>query len=76
MTKHWLESDLILAVNVLYTTLYLLLAKVVYIYYVPSKTLAARLYGIPLRKDYITNSRKITPLEESVIIRYILDLDS
>ena len=68
MTKHWLESDLILAVNVLRTNPHLSIRKVVQIYHVPPTTLTARLHGRTSRQDYIANSRKITPLEESVII--------
>jgi hypothetical protein len=67
---------MILAVKVLRTTSHLLLAKVVRIYHVPRRTLGDRLHRVSLRQDCIANSRKITPLEESVIIRHILDLDS
>jgi hypothetical protein len=43
---------------------------------VPRTTLRNRYLGIPLRYDTKPNSRKLTNLEESVIVRYILDLDS
>jgi hypothetical protein len=76
MTKHWLESDVVLTVKVLRTNPQLSLRKVVQIYHVPRTTLAARLHGTPSRQDSIANSQKITPLEESVIVRHILDLDS
>ena len=76
MTKHWLESDVVLAVKVLRTNPQLSLRKVAQIYHVPRTTLAARLHGTPSRQDSIANSQKITPLEESVIIWHILDLDS
>ena len=68
ITKHWLESDVVLAVKVLRTNLQLSLQKVAQIYHVPRTTLAARLHGTPLRQDSIANSQKITPLEESVIV--------
>ena len=67
---------MILTVKVLRTTPHLLLVKVTRIYYVPQRTLGDRLRGVSSRQDYIANSQKITPLEESVIVRHILDLDS
>ena len=45
MAKHWLESDMILAVNALRTNLYLSTRKAALIYHVPRTTLAARLHG-------------------------------
>lgn len=38
--------------------------------------LTRRRAGIPSRRDCTPNSKKLTDLEESVIIQYILDLDS
>ena len=45
-------------------------------YNVPKSTLHDRLTGKPARRDCEPNSRKLTPTEELVIIKHILDLDS
>jgi hypothetical protein len=46
------------------------------IYSVNHKKLSRRQRGQLSRRDIPANSRKLTNLEESVIVRYILDLDS
>ena len=76
MAKDWRESDIILVIQTLRTSLHLKVTKVARIYNVPPKTLKARLLGQPSRQDCIANSRKLTSLEEEVIIQHILDLDS
>ena len=43
---------------------------------VPRSTLYDRRAGIPARRDCEPNSKKLTKLEEEVIVRHILDLDS
>jgi hypothetical protein len=45
------------------------------IFNVPKTTLRDRRAGKPAPRDYQPNSKKLTQLEEEVIIRYILDLD-
>jgi helix-turn-helix, Psq domain len=45
-------------------------------YDVPRTTLQRRRDGIPSRRDCEPNSKKLTNLEEAVIIEHILDLDS
>lgn len=45
-------------------------------YMVPHSTLSARVKGTPARRDTKPNSRKLTDLEETTILNYILDLDS
>lgn len=45
-------------------------------YDIPRTTLRRRLDGITARRDCNIRSRKLTPIEESVIIQYILDRDS
>ena len=42
---------------------------------VPRTTLQRRRAGKPARRDCQPNSKKLTELEEEVIVRYILDLD-
>jgi hypothetical protein len=45
-------------------------------YNVPQSTLANRLAGKPARRDCHPNSKKLTKLEEKVIVEHILNLDS
>jgi hypothetical protein len=46
------------------------------IYMVPPSTLRYRIKGITARRDTMPNLRKVTNLEESTIVEYIIDLDS
>ena len=46
------------------------------IYNVPRTTLRRRMNNICSRHDTVSNARKLTDLEESTIIQYVLDLDS
>jgi hypothetical protein len=45
------------------------------VYNVAETTLRRRRAGVPARRDCQPNSKKLTQLEEEVIIGYILDLD-
>jgi hypothetical protein len=45
------------------------------IYNVPEKTIRRRRADIPSRRNCQPNSRKLTQVEEEVIVNYILDLD-
>jgi len=45
------------------------------IFSVSERTLRRRRAGIPARRDYQPKSKKLTKLEEEVVISYILDLD-
>jgi hypothetical protein len=45
------------------------------VYQVPESTLRDRRAGRPARRDCQPNSKKLTQLEEEVIIRHVLDLD-
>jgi hypothetical protein len=45
------------------------------VYNVPEKTICRRRAGISSRRNCQPNSRKLTQLEEEVIVKYILDLD-
>src|SRR5450432_4800632 len=76
MTGSWKESDMTLALNALRMTRKLTLSRAAKIYKVPRTTLRNRYYGISSRHDTKPNSRKLTDLEEEVIVRHILDLDS
>ena len=49
--------------------------KAVATYNVPRTILRSRRARRPLRRDYQPNLKKLTKVEEEVIIKYILDLD-
>ena len=44
------------------------------IYSVDHRKLGSRLHGMRPRRDILANLRKVTDLEESVLVQYILDL--
>jgi hypothetical protein len=46
------------------------------VYDVPETTLRHRRAGMPARRDCQPNSKKLTQLEEEVIVSYIIDLDT
>jgi hypothetical protein len=46
------------------------------IYNVDHQKISRRKRGIKSRRDILANSRKLTNLEESTIVQYILDLDT
>ena len=49
---------------------------VVRLYNIPRTTLSARINSRSTREDIIANSRKLTALEEEVVVREVFDLDS
>jgi hypothetical protein len=49
--------------------------RAAFVYNVPKSTLNDRRAGKPARRDCQPNSKKLTQLEEEVIVSYILDLD-
>ena len=70
------ESQLFLAIQAIQRDPKLSIRKASRIYNVPRTTLQHRMNNKQSRRDSTTNSRKLTDLEESTIIQYILDLDS
>ena len=76
MPTKYKESDMILAINTLRTNPHLKISHVAQIFHVPRTTLSDRVKGKSSRQNILANSRKLTNLEEEVIVRYILDLDS
>ncbi|ODQ69986.1 hypothetical protein LIPSTDRAFT_333783 [Lipomyces starkeyi NRRL Y-11557] len=52
------------------------ICEVARIYSVSRATLARRQRGQRSRRDTLANSRRLTDLEEYIIVEYILDLDS
>ena len=70
------ESQVMLACQAIQKTPKLSVREAARIYMVDRGTITKRLRGITARRDTIANSRKLTNLEESTIVEYILDLDS
>jgi hypothetical protein len=70
------EKNVILALQALRNDPELRIYPAARIYKVPPSTLYDRYYGKPSRGDIIPNSRKLSDLEEQIIIEYIIDLDS
>ena len=70
------ESQLFLAIQAMERDPKLSARAAATIYGVPRSTLGTRLAGTTPRRDSPPNSRKLTELEESAIVQYILDLDS
>jgi hypothetical protein len=77
MQVHTQEARIILAIEAIRTSKKkmsrLAAAK---IYNIPESTLRARMTGRPSRRDIRANGKKLTELEEEVIVNHILDLDS
>jgi hypothetical protein len=69
------EADLILAISSIEKKQFESTSRAASIYNVPRSTLRDRRAGKPQQRDCPPNSKKLTELEEEVIIRYILDLD-
>jgi len=70
------ESRIILAIQALKGSQKLSIRSAARIYNVSETTLRERRAGRPARRDIAANSRKLTDLEESVIVQHILELDS
>src|SRR5690349_14610362 len=70
------ESQVILALQALENDPKLSLRAAARIFSVDPMKLSRRRRGQQSRRDIPANSRKLTDLEESVIIQYILDLDA
>jgi hypothetical protein len=76
MESSSVESRSILAIQALKKDPKLSIRDAAKIYEIPMTTLYYRRVGRQSRRDMSSNSRKLTDLEESVIIQRILDLDS
>jgi hypothetical protein len=70
------EGRLILAIQAIQNDPNLSARAAAKIYTVSQRTLSRRLKGTPSRRDSIPNSRKLSNLEEKIIVEYALDLDS
>jgi hypothetical protein len=70
------ENGLILAIQALQRDPKLCVRVAARIYSVDHCKLGRRIQGVPSRRDILANSRKLTDLEESVLVQHILDLSA
>ena len=70
------ESQVVLALQAMQNDPKLSARAAGKIYSVDHEKLSRRKRGIKPRRDTLANSRKLTDLEESVLVQYILNLDS
>lgn len=70
------EADILLAISAIKSKQIGSTTKAAAVFNVPETSLRRRRDGIPSRRDCQANSKKLTALEEEVIIQYILKLDS
>jgi len=70
------EARIILAIEAIRTSKKLSRRSAAKIYKVPETTLRHRMTGLTARNETRPNRQKLSELEEGVLIRYILDLDS
>jgi hypothetical protein len=69
------EAQILLALQAYQADPKLSLRRAAKVYDVNFSTLHARHNGISARCDWVPKSRKLSDLEEQVIVQYILDLD-
>jgi hypothetical protein len=70
------EARIILAIEAIRTSKKLSCRSAAKLYNVPKSTLTDRMTGRTPRRELKANCHKLTELEEEVIVRYILDLDT
>jgi hypothetical protein len=70
------EARIILAIEAIRNSKSLSQRSAAKIYKVPLSTLSDRMAGRTYRPETKANGLKLTELEEGIIVRYILDLDS
>ncbi len=70
------EADILLAISAIDRNQIQSGRRAATTFSVPESTLRSRRAGVPSRRDCEPNSKKLTTLEEEVIVRHILDLDS
>jgi hypothetical protein len=76
MPIHDQEARIIIATEAIRTSKRISCRKAAIIYNVPESTLRARINGRSSRADYRPKAYNLTKLEEKVIVRYILGLDT
>ena len=70
------ESQINLAVQAIQKDPTLAIRRAASIFNIAESTLRHRMSGRRARKDILSNSRRLTELEENMIATYIMDLDS
>src|SRR5688500_6123798 len=70
------EARILLALQALQNNPKLSLRRAATIYKVPFETLRRRHHGMQSRSNIIPKSRRLSDLEEQIIVRFVLDLDS
>ncbi|KAJ3453284.1 hypothetical protein MRS44_017531 [Fusarium solani] len=76
MSESNTEAKTLLALQALQNDPKLSIRRAASIYEVNEHRLRRRQNGIQSRRDYITPSRRLSDLEEQIIVQFILDLDS
>jgi hypothetical protein len=76
MPRQYSEGNMLLALRALQTDPNSKLRPTARLYKVNYYALRRRHNGIQSRRDWIPKSRKLSNLEEQIIVRFILDLDS
>jgi hypothetical protein len=76
MSQYNTEAKTLLALQALQNDPELSLRHAASIYEVSEPRLRRRKNGIQSRRDWIPKSRRLTNLEENIIVQFILDLDS
>jgi hypothetical protein len=76
MSQSNTEANTLLALQALQNDPKLSLRRASSIYGVKEQRLRRRQNGIQSRRDTIPNSRKLSDLEEQIVVQFILDLDS
>ena len=69
------EARIIIAMEALQTTKKMSRRRATKLYDVPTSILHNRINGAPPRSEYRHKSYNLDELEESVLVRYILDID-
>ena len=70
------EGRILLAINAIKQGQFQSVRAAAASYDIPRTTLRDRIHGMASRRDSIPNLQKLTPYEESALVRYILNLDS
>ena len=76
MSQPYKEANINLALQAYKADPKLSLRRAEKLYNINFSTLQARHNSIPSRHDWVPTQRKLSDLEEEVIVQYILDLDS
>ncbi|KAJ0130415.1 ATP-dependent DNA helicase pif1 [Fusarium oxysporum f. sp. albedinis] len=76
MSDSYQEARIILALQAYQADPKLSLRRAAFIYDVHFQTLHHRSLGRQARSDWVPKQRKLSDLEEQIIVQYILDLDS